>query len=276
MLQFLLSESTISALTQVVLHFLWQGALLGLSAACLLQVLPIHTASARYAFYCGLLTLLAICPLVTWCGISAGPVAEIEVQANLANEAGGGAAFADAEDERHALEHGAIERRAVDHSASRIAAARCRSLARPPAFADRDGVAGRNLLHDHETSPGAIGLRTLARRRQPIPPAVAHMVDRLSLQLAFRVRPGVYVVERISQAMAMGIFKSMVLLPASWISELPSDVLEAVIAHELAHLRCWDLVVNLLQRVVETVLFFHPAVWWCSRRLRIDARNVLR
>jgi beta-lactamase regulating signal transducer with metallopeptidase domain/outer membrane protein TolC len=270
MLQFFLSESTVSVLTQVVLHFLWQGALLGLSAGCLLQVLPIHTASARYVFYCGLLALLAICPLVTWCGISAGSVAAIEVQTHSANEVGGGDAVADAE---------------VSATDSNIVRSKVvQSTIQPPdsrlhvagAWLDRQRwlivtawltgicfMATRLLL-------GAIGLWTLAWRRQPIPPKVAHMVDRLSLQLTFRVRPAVYVVERISQAMAMGIFKSMVLLPASWISELPSDVLEAVIAHELAHLRRWDLVVNLLQRVVETVLFFHPAVWWCSRRLRIE------
>ena len=270
MLQFLLSESTVSVLAQVVLHFLWQGALLGLSAACLLQVLPIHTASARYAFFCGLLTLLAICPLVTWLSISAEPVAVIEVQANSANEAGGGDAFAEAEDS--ATDSKTVRSNVVQSiiqppdSRLHVAGAwlgRQRSLIVTAWLVGICFMTTRLLL-------GAIGLWTLARRRQPIPPEVAHMVDRLSLQLAFRVRPAVHVVERISQAMAMGIFKSMVLLPASWISELPSDVLEAVIAHELAHLRRWDLVVNLLQRVVETVLFFHPAVWWCSRRLRIE------
>ena len=270
MLQFLLSESTVSVLTQVVLHFLWQGALLGLSAACLLQVLPIHTASARYAFFCGLLTLLAICPLVTWLSISAEPVAVIEVQANSANEAGGGDAFAEAEDS--ATDSKTVRSNVVQSiiqppdSRLHVAGAwlgRQRSLIVTAWLTGICFMATRLLL-------GVIGLWTLARQRQPIPPRVAHIVDRLSLQLAFRVRPAVYVVERISQAMAMRIFKSMVLLPASWISELPSDVLEAVIAHELAHLRRWDLVVNLLQRVVETVLFFHPAVWWCSRRLRIE------
>jgi hypothetical protein len=45
-------------------------------------------------------------------------------------------------------------------------------------------------------------------------------------------------------------------------------MLEAVLAHELAHIRRWDLWVNLGQRVVETLLFYHPAVWWLSRRLR--------
>src|SRR5262245_43472939 len=96
-LQFLLSESTANVLTQVLTCFLWQGALLWFSAACLLQLSPMRTASARYAFYCGLLALLAICPLVTWFSISARPVAAIEVRATSANEVPGSAAFADAE-----------------------------------------------------------------------------------------------------------------------------------------------------------------------------------
>ena len=52
------------------------------------------------------------------------------------------------------------------------------------------------------------------------------------------------------------------------IAEMPPQLLEAVIAHELAHLRRCDLWVNLLQRLVESVLFYHPAVWWLSSRLR--------
>jgi outer membrane protein TolC/beta-lactamase regulating signal transducer with metallopeptidase domain len=268
--EFLLSESTVHVLAQVVLHFFWQGALLGLAAACLLQVSPIRTAHARYAFYCGLLMLLAICPLVTWRGLSAGLVAPIDVQASSANEARGVTAFADAEHNAKDLDivRSDTAQSIIQPPDSRpdVAAAWFDGTASLIVTAWLTGIcfmATRLLL-------GAIGLWTLARRRQPIPPKVASMVERLSLQLAFRVRPAVHVAERISQAMATGIFKSMVLLPASWISELPSDVLEAVIAHELAHLRRWDLVVNLLQRVVETVLFFHLAVWWCSRRLRIE------
>ena len=54
------------------------------------------------------------------------------------------------------------------------------------------------------------------------------------------------------------------LLPAAWVLEMTPESLEAVIAHELAHLRRWDQWTNLLQRLVET-LFYHPAVWWLSR-----------
>ena len=58
------------------------------------------------------------------------------------------------------------------------------------------------------------------------------------------------------------------LVPVAWVTEMPAEALEAVIAHELAHVRRLDLWVNLLQRVVETLFFYHPAVWWISRQLR--------
>ena len=62
----------------------------------------------------------------------------------------------------------------------------------------------------------------------------------------------------------------MIILPAAWLMELSSDVLEAVIAHELSHIRRWDLWVNLFQRFVETLFFYHPAVWWVSRQIRLE------
>ncbi len=272
---FLLSESTIHVLAQVALHFLWQGALLGLSAACLLYVSPIRTARARYAFFCVLLTLLAICPLVNWRVVDAGSMDKIDIPEESAREASNGAVFEEAEG-------AAAELLATQSSAARPSF--LHSMIKPPD--SRPHVAATLLSRQHGLIVtawlagiccmatrlvfGAIGMWTLARRQQPIPPEVALMVDRLSRRLAFDVRPAVHVIERISQALAMGVVKPMVLLPASWISELPSEVLEAVIAHELAHLRRWDLPINLMQRVIETLLFFHPAIWWCSRRLRIE------
>ena len=68
----------------------------------------------------------------------------------------------------------------------------------------------------------------------------------------------------------MGLLRPLVLIPAAWVTEMPLDMLEAVIAHELAHLRRRDLWVNLIQRLAETLLFYHPAIWWLSRRLRTE------
>ena len=80
----------------------------------------------------------------------------------------------------------------------------------------------------------------------------------------------VFTTVRVGQAVAAGFIRPIVLIPAAWLTELTPEMLEAVIAHELAHIRRWDLWVNLVQRVVETLLFYHPAVWWLSRRIRLE------
>jgi len=66
----------------------------------------------------------------------------------------------------------------------------------------------------------------------------------------------------------VGWFRPVILLPAATILNLTPDQLEAVLAHEIAHLRRYDDVVNIAQAVVETLLFYHPAVWWVSNRIR--------
>ena len=70
----------------------------------------------------------------------------------------------------------------------------------------------------------------------------------------------------------VGWLRPVILLPASALAGLSPAQLEAVIAHELAHVRRHDYLVNLLQTVVET-LFYHPAVWWLSHRIRIEREN---
>ena len=74
--------------------------------------------------------------------------------------------------------------------------------------------------------------------------------------------------ERIQGPLAMGIVRSLVLLPASTLMALSPEQLEAVLAHELAHVRRADYLWNLIQTMIETLFFFHPAVWWIGRRLR--------
>ncbi len=71
----------------------------------------------------------------------------------------------------------------------------------------------------------------------------------------------------------IGWLRPVILLPASALSGLTPHQLEAILAHELAHIRRHDYLVNLLQAVVETLLFYHPAVWWLSRRIRAEREN---
>jgi beta-lactamase regulating signal transducer with metallopeptidase domain len=71
----------------------------------------------------------------------------------------------------------------------------------------------------------------------------------------------------------IGWFRPVVLLPVRALTGLTEDQIEAVIAHELAHIRRFDSFVNLFQVIAESLLFFHPAVWWLNKRVRIEREN---
>ena len=72
---------------------------------------------------------------------------------------------------------------------------------------------------------------------------------------------------------ALGVVRPAILLPVCALTGLSPEAIEAVLAHELAHIRRHDYLVNLLQTAAETLLFYHPAVWWVSRRVRIEREN---
>ena len=71
----------------------------------------------------------------------------------------------------------------------------------------------------------------------------------------------------------IGWFRPIVFLPATALTGLSEEQLRSVIAHELAHIRRFDAFVNVFQVCVETLLFYHPAVWWLNRRIRTDREH---
>src|SRR5213075_1924050 len=71
----------------------------------------------------------------------------------------------------------------------------------------------------------------------------------------------------------IGWLRPVILIPLSAISGLSAEQLEALLAHELAHIRRYDYLVNLLQTSIETLLFYHPVVWWVSRRVRDEREH---
>ncbi len=91
---------------------------------------------------------------------------------------------------------------------------------------------------------------------------------RLRERLGITRQVSLYISHHIQGPLAIGIVRSLIILPASALMALSPEQLEAVLAHELAHVRRADYLWNLIQTMVETLLFFHPAVWWLGRRLR--------
>ena len=100
------------------------------------------------------------------------------------------------------------------------------------------------------------------------PEVVRANFARLCKRLGLTRHVSLRISEHIQGPLAVGIVRSLIILPASALMALSPEQLEAVLAHELAHVRRADYLWNLIQTTVETLFFFHPAVWWLGRRLR--------
>ncbi len=121
---------------------------------------------------------------------------------------------------------------------------------------------------------GLIGAERLRKASRPLD--AGPLVDACeTLRAALHVgrRVGVAVCERVATPLLVGIVRPLILLPPAALVGWSQAELEMVLLHELAHVQRWDNLVNLCQRVVESLLFFHPAVWIASRWVRRDRED---
>ncbi|HEX7183723.1 MAG TPA: M56 family metallopeptidase [Thermoanaerobaculia bacterium] len=239
-------------------HFLWQGALAGLLLAGVLALVDKRNASLRYALAAGTMLVLLALPVLTalWLAPSAGDSVLETVPAASSVPAG-----------------------TATPSEAGMAGAGAAGLA--PAFQLQpalpwllafwlSGVAALSFYH----LGGWLQARRLERRgTRPVPElweeALAGLRRRLGIARAVRMLESAMV----PVPAVVGWLRPVILVPASALSGLTPQQLEAILAHELAHVRRNDYLVNLLQTVVETLLFYHPAVWWVSRLVRQEREH---
>ena len=121
---------------------------------------------------------------------------------------------------------------------------------------------------------GLVGAERLRRRSRPLPDGeLTELARRLASAIGI-VRPvALGVCDRLAAPILLGIVRPMILLPAAAVAGWDTDQLEMALLHELAHVRRFDNLVNLGQRVIESLLFFHPAVWWASGWVRLEREH---
>ena len=246
-LELLLAHPAVQALGRALLHFLWQGAVLALLLWIVKAIAPSSAARLRYAAASLTLLMMPIALLVTatWNPQSgpgrAGPAPRILRQAP------------------------ATPPRAAVYDA-------------PTSSAPRAGIPGwiaciwmvGVLLLSVRTARGWVGVGRLRRGAVPADTGLEHMVSRLkrSLRVSAPVRLGTSAMVRVPTL--IGWLRPCILLPVTALTGLSEPQLAAILAHELAHIRRHDYLLNLLQTVIETVLFYHPAVWWVGRQMRLE------
>jgi beta-lactamase regulating signal transducer with metallopeptidase domain len=111
-------------------------------------------------------------------------------------------------------------------------------------------------------------IRRLHSRLQQAPHTLLLRLDVLRRQMNIPRFVDLRLSTRITNPLTAGVLRPWILLPITALTSLSAEQLEVVLSHELAHIRRADYFWNLLQTVVETLFFFHPAVWWISRRVR--------
>lgn len=119
-------------------------------------------------------------------------------------------------------------------------------------------------------SGGFWWVRRLRASARPVPSAVRQAAVRAADRVGLASPTPVRQTPRLDAPLICGWTSPLVLLPESTVRQAPPDELEAVLAHEFAHVRRHDVAVSWLQAVVETLLFFHPAAWWLSRQVRLE------
>lgn len=118
---------------------------------------------------------------------------------------------------------------------------------------------------------GWMGVQRLRRvGTSPVSRELANLVRTLSARMKVSQPVRVLQSTLVEVPIVAGWLRPVILLPVSLVTGLPASQLEAILAHELAHIRRNDYLANLLQTVAETLLFYHPAVWWISRQIRVE------
>jgi beta-lactamase regulating signal transducer with metallopeptidase domain len=233
------------ALSTALLHFIWQGIVIGVLLWIALFLFRRKSPNSRYVVSCLAVAVLAAAPVITvWVLYNPLPDAGVVVHSGAATVVAGEAGTSLQATSRIASWYASVEASAL------------------PAWSL--GV----LLFALRLAWSCGHAAALRREGTPTEMWILSSVDgaakRLGLQRHIRV-----LMSSIAEVPSVvGWIRPVILLPAATIAGLTPQQLEAVIAHELAHVRRHDYLVNLLQTVVETLLFYHPVVWWASASIR--------
>jgi D-alanyl-D-alanine endopeptidase (penicillin-binding protein 7) len=236
-------NALIFALGLTLMHFLWQGLLIGCATAVVLTLLRNSRAEYRYLISCiALLACLCWPALELWqrlAGDIATTSASVPPMPWATGEIGDDEAWFNLRDTLRYI---------VSLWALCAAALALRMMA---GLLWIDRISRQPARH-----PG----------QRHWEHELAKLAHRFGITRAVRLR----VIDTLASPVTAGWWRPVVLVPVALIGGMPPDLLQALLAHEMAHIKRHDYLVNLLQNMIETLLFYHPAVWWLSNRIRVE------
>jgi beta-lactamase regulating signal transducer with metallopeptidase domain/peptidoglycan/xylan/chitin deacetylase (PgdA/CDA1 family) len=276
MIETFLSQPSFQALGWTLIHFIWQGALVAALFVGIRQMLRGYSADARYAAACAAMLLILILPLATFFIIRSSFIdAHVDRQTSTSAQVAA-TPLQQKMDSAHkeVLSPGEIDpdeilppetmpsRKWTEYSFASLLP-----------WLVLIWLAGALTL-SLRLAGGWIAVRRIKlRRTNEAAREWQETVSRLSRRL--RVSGPVRLCESVLVEVptVIGWLRPVILMPLSIWAGLSAEQVEALLAHELAHIRRHDYLVNLLQTAIETLLFYHPAVWWISRQVRTEREH---
>jgi uncharacterized protein (TIGR03435 family) len=243
--------NAIELLGAALLHFLWQGVLIAAAYAAARGCAS--RPKARYLLACAALAAMAVSPVATWLALRpvSPEITAVTASFPALHAASAGPGF-----------HGDLPRF--------FAAGYGRVPSAWLSWVTVAWMAGA-VVFCMRLMGGCLVAEQLRRRQvRPAPGPWQQAFDGLRARLRMS-QPVRLLVSGLVQAPAVvGLLRPVVLLPVGLLTGLPPEQIEALLLHELAHIRRYDYLVNALQSMVEALLFYHPAVWWVSGHMRSE------
>lgn len=243
-----MGATIVNPLGWTLIHSLWQCAAIALLCAALNRTLRRAAANTRYLVSYLLLLAMPIASAITFASLSARhPVVSMT----------------------H-MPAGAISLAAAPLASTSAASRQPLPYLAIIVWLWLSGVIAMSVW----SAAGWAGAQRLKRRsKRALPEVWQQRLSTLAEQLRIRRTIGLYETALAQVPAVIGWIRPVILVPAGALLNLSAAELEALIAHELAHVRRHDYLANLLQSAIEVVMFYHPAVWWISKRIRAEREH---
>ena len=250
------SQPWVERLGWTLVHFLWQGLSIAvLYAAARRGVARTWSPNARYLLACAALAAMLAAPLVTWTVMqpsNANPEAAYRIRS------------APPADSTTGITTTATLPTSVRVTLSSV------PLAQYLPWVVMLWLTGAVVFWVRLAGGWVIAARMRSVSVRRAPPEWQQILQKLGARIGLS-RPVRLLVSALVQVpTVVGWLHPVVLIPVGALSGLPAEHLEALLLHELAHIRRHDYLVNILQSVAEALLFYHPAVWWVSGHIRAE------
>jgi|GEM_PF-3232330 len=268
------TQPWVNLLGSVALHFLWQGLLIAIAYAIFLKLTPDSWSRVRYMVGIGALLIMLVVPVTAFVqGFSAvRSVSSIDFDRYYEQSFDSSALVPDtpgstAQNSTVAASPGNVEAVEPVQEVKRSLWVQIR------AWLGIGWIVGAFLMALRLGIGWLYVTRLKTRFSEPVPVELETSFSRLIERAGIRMGVVLRQTTVYSEAVLVGWIKPAILLPMSVVSEMSTDHIEAIIAHELAHIKRFDYLFAGIQALIETVLFYHPAVWWVSRQVRIEREH---